>query len=184
MVEAEDSSATTRITVWQGDITTLAVDAIVNAANSALAGGGGVDGAIHKAAGAELYSACAALGGCPTGKAVITPGFKLPARYIIHTVGPVWHGGTANEPELLRSCYKESLQIAAQHQCKSVAFSAISTGVYGFPKQQACAIAVDEAVLQSKNLTGIAEIMFVCFDALTFNLYLDTLKQKGIALGE
>lgn len=184
MAELEDSPAPSRITIWQGDITTLAVDAIVNAANSALAGGGGVDGAIHKAAGSELYTACAALGGCPTGEAVITPGFNLPARYIIHTVGPIWRGGKENEPELLRSCYRESFRVAVQNQCKSIAFSAISTGVYGFPKQQACSIAIEEAVQQSKILTEKMEIVFVCFDALTFNLYLNTLQQKGITLGE
>ncbi len=130
------------IRIVQGDITKLTVDAIVNAANSSLLGGGGVDGAIHRAAGPELLEACRELGGCPTGEARITPGFRLPARWVIHTVGPVWHGGERGEPELLRACYDHSLQLASTQGLQTIAFPAISTGVYGYPIEAAARIAL------------------------------------------
>ena len=139
---ALELSARDRISVVQADITRLDVDAIVNAANSSLLGGGGVDGAIHRAAGPELLAFCRTLGGCPAGEARLTPGFRLPARHVIHTVGPVWHGGRQGEAGTLASCYRESLRLAAEQRCRAVAFPAISTGVYGFPAGPAAEIAV------------------------------------------
>jgi O-acetyl-ADP-ribose deacetylase (regulator of RNase III) len=155
----------------QGNITTLAVDAIVNAANSTLLGGGGVDGAIHRAAGPQLLAECRTLGGCPTGQAKITGGYQLPARHVIHTVGPVWGGGKRGEPELLASCYRESLKLAAAHKLKNVAFSAISCGAYGYPLEQAARIAVRECASFAAVNPLPEKIIFTCFDAATLAAY-------------
>lgn len=156
------------ITALQADITTLPVDAIVNAANSSLLGGGGVDGAIHRAAGPELLAACRPLGGCAVGQAKITPGFGLPAKWVIHTVGPVWNGGTHGEPELLSSCYRTSFELGLIHHVRRIAFPAISTGVYGYPKDQAAAIAV--AVMRDYE-DRFDEIIACCYSAADLALY-------------
>ena len=157
-----------RIVAVEADITTLSVDAIVNAANSALLGGGGVDGAIHRAAGPELVAECRGLGGCPTGDAKATSGYRLPARWVIHTVGPVWHGGSDGEPELLASCYRRCLEVADGLGARTIAFPAISTGVYGYPKEAAARIAV--GALRSTP-TNVEEATLVAFDAATLRLY-------------
>lgn len=161
-----------RLTVWQGDITTLAVDAIVNAANQSLLGGGGVDGAIHHAAGPGLLESCIPLGGCETGDAKATPGFGLPARWVIHTVGPVWHGGAAGEPELLASCYRRCLEVAGDLGARTVAFPAISTGVYGYPRREAAAIAV--TTLRSAA-AAVEVATLVAFDDETAAIYQELL---------
>ena len=153
-----------RIEVVKGDITGLPVDAIVNAANSRLAGGGGVDGAIHRAAGPDLLKECATLGGCPTGSAKITWGYNLPAKYVVHAVGPVWHGGNRNEPVLLAGCYRRSLELAVENNVRSIAFPAISCGVYHFPIDQAARIAVNEVATFLESNNSLEKVIFVCFD--------------------
>ncbi len=153
------------ISVVKGDITTLEVDAIVNAANETLLGGGGVDGAIHRAAGPDLLKECRRLGGCNTGKAKITGGYRLPARHVIHTVGPVWDGGGSGEAELLRDCYWNSLDLAREHGLKSIAFPCISTGVYGYPADEASRIAVDTVRAYMAKMDYHPDVVFCCFSA-------------------
>lgn len=160
------------IKVLTADITRLNVDAIVNAANASLLGGGGVDGAIHRAAGKELLKECRTLHGCETGEAKITKGYKLPAKYVIHTVGPIWHGGHRGEPEQLADCYRNSLNLAIENGCKSIAFPAISTGIYGYPKDEAAKIAVDTILQVTKNRGDKDfEVWLVAFDGETEKLY-------------
>ncbi len=165
-----------KITAIQADITRLKVDVIVNAANSRLLGGGGVDGAIHSAAGPELLAFCRTLGGCSTGDAKITPGFNLPAKYVIHAVGPVWHGGNQNEPALLAGCYRKSLELAIATKLRSIAFPAISTGVYGYPIGAATKIAVATVTGFLRETSADLEVVFCCFSAGDLAIYQSELK--------
>ena len=160
-----------RIQVVEGDITTQRVDAIVNAANTTLLGGGGVDGAIQRAAGPGLLAECRTLGGCPTGEARITGGYRLPAKRVIHTVGPVWHGGNSGEDDLLASCYRNSLALAQQHDIRSIAFPAISTGAYRFPLERATRIAVTETGAFLEAYPPIEKVVFVCFSRRDYETY-------------
>jgi O-acetyl-ADP-ribose deacetylase (regulator of RNase III) len=160
-----------------GDIAKLRVDAIVNAANTSLLGGGGVDGAIHRAAGPDLLAECSKLGGCATGDAKATPGFHLPAKWVFHAVGPVWRGGGHNEDDLLESCYRRCLELAKQHQVRSIAFPAISTGVYHFPRRRAARIAID-TMREHVGASGVEVVRFVCFDPETLTIYQELLAES------
>ena len=166
-----------KIDVWQGDITTLKVDAIVNAANKSLLGGGGVDGAIHRAAGPGLLEECRTLGGCPTGEARITKGYNLPAGYVIHTVGPVYSRSNPKVSQLLASCYKNSLALAAEYKLKSVAFPAISCGVYGYPVEEACQVAVKTICDCLQSAPGIEKIILAVFSKHDFEVYQDIINK-------
>ena len=166
-----------RITVIQGDITQQKVDAIVNAANTSLLGGGGVDGAIHRAAGSELLAECRKLNGCRTGDAKITQGYNLPAKWVIHTVGPIWQGGNQNEDELLASCYRRCLELAEQHYILTIAFPAISTGIYGFPMERATGIAIAQIKSFLEINTSIEQVILVCFGQQAYNCYLRAMQE-------
>lgn len=168
----ECAAMTSKIEVVKTDITTLEVDAIVNAANESLLGGGGVDGAIHRAAGPELFDECYQLGGCPTGEARLTKGYRLPAKFVIHTVGPVWSGGERGEPELLESCYQSVFKVARENGIRSLAFPAISCGVYRFPVERAVKIAVSETVAELISSDAIQKVIFACFGNEIYEAYL------------
>ena len=167
-----------KIKLIEADITTLEVDAIVNAANHSLLGGGGVDGAIHRAAGPGLLEECRGLGGCATGDVKITRGYNLPASYVIHTVGPVWSGGNRNEPDLLASCYRRCFELAVEHRLKSLAFPAISTGVYGFPKVMAAAIAVFQIRQALSTNQNLEQVLLVCFESATYSAYKQIFREE------
>jgi len=164
--------------IIQGDITKVAADAIVNAANNSLLGGGGVDGAIHRAAGPDLLAECRTLGGCATGDAKITKGYNLPARHVIHTVGPIWRGGKSNEPDLLRSCYRRCFELAAENTLRSIAFPSISTGVYGYPINKASIIAIETTRKYLEKYPAIEEVIFVLFSAADFATYRQLLQNQ------
>ncbi len=168
-----------KIELIEADITTLSVDAVVNAANTSLLGGGGVDGAIHRAAGPELLAECRQLGGCRTGEAKITKGYRLPAKYVLHTVGPVWRGGNRQEAELLASCYRSCFAIAQKYQLRSIAFAAISTGAYGFPQEEAAVIAVSESRKALAEDPALEKLYFVCFSPETKRAYRKALSVDG-----
>lgn len=168
------------LSLFVGDITTLDVDAIVNAANNSLLGGGGVDGAIHRSAGPDLLVECRQLGGCDTGQAKVTPGYRLPARFVIHTVGPVWRDGHSYEDELLESCYRESLGRAREVDAKSIAFPAISCGVYGFPIDLAAGLALSTVIEDCATHGGVEEVIFVCFSESDARVYRQEFKARGL----
>ena len=172
-----------RIEVIQADITTLPVDAIINAANSSLLGGGGVDGAIHRAAGPRLLEATRTIGGCPTGQARLTPGFDLPAKWVIHTVGPVWQGGHAGEDEILASCYRESLKLAVSVEARTVAFPAISTGAYGFPMERAARIAIDEIGANLDQFQQIERVLIAVRGEEAMRIHSDALARRFKGIG-
>lgn len=182
MAARETAQLAGRFSLLQGDIAALDADAIVNAANRALAGGGGVDGAIHRAAGPELAAACRAIGGCPTGEAVLTPGFALKARYVVHTVGPVWRGGGDGEDDLLAACYRNSLALAAERGFATLAFPSISTGAYRFPIRRACRIAIAEAIRHCRGAALPRRVIFCCFAAADGAHYREALAERGIAV--
>ncbi|MCD4818349.1 MAG: O-acetyl-ADP-ribose deacetylase [Candidatus Cloacimonetes bacterium] len=172
----------TKIEIIKADITTLKVDAIVNAANNLLLGDGGVDGAIHKAAGSMLLTECRSLNGCATGEAKITKGYDLPAKFVIHTVGPIWQGGNNNEEQLLRSCYENCLRIAVQNKLRSIAFPAISTGVYRFPKELAAKIALETINKFIRDEDSLEKIILTCFSEKSYELYVEILTDSQIGI--
>jgi O-acetyl-ADP-ribose deacetylase (regulator of RNase III) len=183
IMTANEKTSVEKISVVQGDITRLKVDAIVNAANSSLLGGGGVDGAIHRAAGPELLAECRALNGCETGEAKLTRGYLLPAKWVIHTVGPIWHGGNQGEPGLLANCYHNSLALASQAGLHSIAFPAISTGAYGYPAEAAAEIAVGEAFRFLLEPSSIEQILFVCFSTSSCAAYRSAIAHQTLEQG-